>query len=338
MSAGSKDRNDLKAALRRCHEQNAASFEYLSCKSEILRNFKQNPQKDQESFKKEMELCRKEWVQRSFPGPDVLPVWLNSRSQVFFAGAGMNEPIPIDDLQPSGYDCQPMKSAFLNPKGRDYFLFGNRIQDFKLEALVESFKKLTAVKRRQMLANSSKPSMPIATDKGEWVQIAWEPVLRSKDRRLSAYVASAPCEFRGDLGKVFEGASMHYMMDAESRQAIPYFGVVFYQTNSPASKMSTRGLAAQLAQRLGSSFQVQENPESDLLIVGESRWEHFDFEGDPTDVCKETKNPPHRFLGVLKSSTSSLESPPSYFLLASVANLCEYGRLVGNRVLVEQTR
>jgi hypothetical protein len=150
--------------------------------------------------------------------------------------------------------------------------------------------------------------------------------------RATVFFPSAPCDFDGQLGKLFSGLSAFYLIDNESGDVTPYFGIAYYRPG--IKELTTKALVTKLigvlnaGDKSGGGYSAIIKNDT-TAFVAKSDFREFDDEKDPRNVCKDPRN--HSMIGIVQAAKDN-PARPRYLVVANIKNLCEYGDRLASRL------
>lgn len=309
----------LKTAVTQCREQYPAIAVLQECKREAFQAYRNH----KAYLKGALEQCRLQHRQFVFNPASPLPLKLH-KTDLYFAGIGLNFPFPIDQLaRPSresqerrigNFNCQTLTEVYTKQKAPEHILFGN---DMKL---YRPFQNVEAATLRQAITSRS------IQEGNAWVHPDWG-LLNNPGRNgdIPHYFPVSYCHFDRDLGSIYREIKIYYFLDRERRAIIPYFGVAFFHE---AAQVASSDLIEQLQKELGSEFQVQREIGSFQILAAHPISE-VDSEGEPFNLCRHPRK--HAKIAVIARHKDRLSA--SYFLLSNIDNLCKHGDQFASRFL-----
>lgn len=325
-----KKKNKNKAAktgIAQCQEQFPAAALFVECKRSALKKNRQDPKAAKGALKE----CRIQYEKMDFFVESFLPFSL-ADGKAFFAGAGLNLPRRIvkprsdaperdsDNLVRTNhfnnFSCAAVEGAVFENAPAEHLLFGNNLNVF------EGFKGLS---KAEILAQLDLPK----ANKNEKYVISprFGQVYGVKGKApLISYFPSSYCHFDRQLGKVFSGIKIYYLLDKKRRYMTPYFGIAFYSQDNPPSFSD---LAKSLQETLGSDFHGYVNAKG-VHYWARKQLKEFDFEGDPLNLCREPDA--YDFIAILKADKT--QKRPEYLVLSNIGNLCKYGNRLASGMSV----
>ncbi len=309
------DKKDVGPALNACRENFPGIGLYIDCKKTALKS--SDKDKKTEGLKK----CKRFLVAATFDASQAIPVFVD-RGRIYFAGMGLNDSIPVKGLTSPNYDCKHVKDAIENDDKGEFILFGNHPSVFT------GFADLPLKKLLQPLGQGK------SKDKGQSVfKIAGFGRIFGdlKSKSAAVFFPSASCVFSRNLGDLLAGISIYYLIDKDSKVAVPYFGTIFYKKQA-SSTAPTSKVIETLIQYLGEDFKVV-NKNSDVTFIASESITEFDEEGDPKNVCRKPR--PNQMIAAVKSRQGDDKGnmAPQYLLLANIKNLCDHGDRLIRRLL-----
>lgn len=307
------------SAIEACRERFPAISLYGECKREALAAATAT-KKDPATGLAE---CKKLLVAASFDRDHEMPFFV-SRGQLFFSGIGMNRLQSAATLDPPNFDCDRLNKAIANPLESQHILFGNHPKAFAGMGPLSGRELAAALK----LENAGK-----ADQKRGIGTKGFGRVFGNLDTpRATVFFPSAPCDFDGQLGKLFSGLSAFYLIDKESGDVAPYFGIAYYRPG--IKELTTKELVTKLigvmnaGDKSGGGYQAIIKNDT-TAFVAKSDFQEFDDEKDPRNVCKDPRK--HDLIGIVQAAKDN-PARPRYLVVANIKNLCEYGDRLASRL------
>lgn len=316
-----KKKNKNKAAklgIAQCQEQFPAAALFVECKRAALKKSKQDPN----AGKTALAECRTQYEKMNFFVESFLPFSL-SKGKAFFAGAGLNLPRRIVKPQSqvnerdgdeaartnhfNNFSCAAIEKTVFENTPAEHLLFGNNL------SLFEGFQgksKADILKALNLPKGHKKEKFAISPRFGQIYGV-------KGNAPLIAYFPLSYCHFDRQLGAVFSGIKIYYLVDKERRYMTPYFGIAFYNQDNPPALSD---LAKSLQEALGPEFHEYVNKKG-VRYWAQKELKEFDFEGDPLNLCREKGV--YDFVALLKADKP--QKRPEYLVLSNVSNLCKYG-------------
>lgn len=305
---------NLKLSLAGCRDRFPAAAAFDDCKD----GAKKTAELDKLHGRQALRQCKKsaETLQLSPNNP--LPLIL-AGGKVYFGGIGLNVPTNLQGLTIPDYSCKSFDKSAKAPQDAEYFLFGNHPRWFS------RFAPLTSAEMGRLLA--TKPGVlgndgVLVDDFGK----LFGP-LSSSDSLV--YFPMGSCSFTSSPGKALSGMNVYYLLDYESQNAIPYFGIAFYKDRKYVPRV--KELEARLLNLLnrggGEKYQIAAHSK-DTVYFASDLLKEFDDEGDPKNVCITPRR--HDVIAGIKRRTGKLDYP-EYVMVANVKNLCRFGDLLSRR-------
>lgn len=305
------DKAVFEAQVETCTEHFPGASLYISCKKAAIKTAASKGISPQE----EAEQCKRYLLAASFDPKEPVPVFIE-QDKLYVAGIGMNQRVPVAGLKPPNFDCESLPEVSLNPASAQYILFGNHPQLFTGLTDLDGPGLVKALKFKKV--------QPKGVDRAGFGRIFGDP----KSAASVAYFPAAACDFDAELGETFAGISNYYLLDGTDKSATPYFGIVYYKSDQKA--VTTPQLVKAVLQQLGSGFKSFKKNAQVTFIATESVKKETDEEGDPKNLCRPPR--PHHFVAVVQGRKDApLE--PEFLLVASVKNLCDFGDVVGKRLV-----
>ncbi len=327
-----KKKNKNKAAkvgISQCQEQFPAAALFVECKRAALKKGKE----DANAGKTALAECRSQYDKMNFFVESFLPFSV-LKGKAFFGGAGLNLPRRIVKPQSemterdadeavrtnhfNNFSCSVLEKTVFENHPAEFLLFGNELSlfgDFRGKSKEEILKRLNFPAASKKAAKKEKYSL----------HPRFGQVYGTKGTSpLIAYFPLSYCHFDRQLGKIFSGIKIYYLVDKERRYMTPYFGVAFYNQENPPS---LQDLAQSLQETLGPDFHEYKNKKG-VRYWARQELKEFDFEGDPLNLCRE-KNA-FDFIALLKADKS--QKRPEYLVLSNVGNLCKYGNRLASGI------
>lgn len=309
------DKKDVTTALNVCRESFPGVSLYTECKKNAVKAT--DKEKQAEGIKK----CKRLLMAGTFDPTQPVPVLFENK-KVFLAGIGLNDPMTIKSMPPPNFDCKNVKDALQSDEKAEYILFGNHPSSFAGFADL-SIKKLLK---------------PIGPAKGKEKQAAFkiDGLGRLfgdvKSKTSSLFFPSASCIFNRSLGDAFAGISVYYLIDYETKTAIPYFGILFYKKKAPSVVASK--VIETFSKYLGEGYKVV-SKNNEVSFIAADTLSQFDEEGDPQNVCRKPRE--HHIIGAVKfrDGDASGSDSPQYLLLANIKNLCDHGDRLTRRLVTK---
>lgn len=328
---GEKRSRYLKYAVNHCREQFPAISILRSCKKQAVQAYKDRP----DYLKSAVAACRNEFKQALFDPANPQPFY-SHKDDLFFAGAGLNAPLRLDILrsldgpknnrQFGNFNCSVLADTAADQRQPEYLLFGNDLRSFlplrttSLEQL-ESYFKPKSDQTEQPDDSTDKSGPRPAIIHRDWGELRFEP----EPERSIQYFPSSFCSFDRQLGNLYSDIKIYYLLDRESKTAVPYFGIAFY---NPEARVEMDQLLTALQESLGSEFDVR-HKKAKHRIVAQTGFVSFDEEGDPYNLCQFPRL--HHRLAIVSLDDS--ERYVNYLLLSNLDNLCKYGDRLASRLL-----
>ncbi len=329
---GDKRSRYLKLAVNHCREQFPAISILRDCKKEAVRAYKDRP----EYLKAAVQECRDSFKQSLFDPSDPLPLRTHA-DDLFFAGAGLNAPLrlkilktldgPKDNRQFGNFNCSVLSETAAGQRPPEYLLFGNDLRSF-LPLRTTSFEQLRSYFSDQQTnpeelldSPANGATTPTNILNRDWGELSFD----TTEERTTQYFPASFCSFNRQLGNLYADIKIYYLLDRDSKTAVPYFGISFYQ---PEAKVEPQTLIENLQAKLGSDFEIR-HKKGKHWILAKTGFLSFDEEGDPYNLCQFPRL--HHRLAIL--SLDEQDQYVNYFLLSNLDNLCKYGDRLASRLL-----
>jgi len=300
------DNSGLETELSICKERFPGAVLFTECKQRALKTGGKIKNSDLAS-------CRSFVRAASFEPKDAMPFFVYGR-QLFFAGIGLNDEIPVGSLAPPNFQCQKVKPAIDDLTKAQYLLFGNHPRVFTPLANLRG----PALTKTLGTKGGGQKGFDIA----EFGRLFGDPT----DTSGVVFFPSAPCDFESTLGETFSGLSTYYLLDQTTDSVLPYFGIAYIK---PTAKVTTETLVKDALATLGKGYQVfKKNPHTSF--IAKQNVTETDDEQDPKNLCKTGR--PFQFVAVIQTTKDAAQKP-EYVIFANIANLCQYGDRAAKRLI-----
>jgi hypothetical protein len=308
LKKGSISKKRFEVDLNACKESFPGASLYVDCKRQAIKAARSKNVAEDQS----VAACKRYLVATQFDPADPSPYFVE-KGQLYFAGIGMNQAFPANNLAPPNFDCLKLQQTAKAPESAQYILFGNHPRWFA--GLSE--------KNPEQLGKALKFTKP----KEEGVDVTGLGRVFGDPRKAAGAVffPSAACDFDSDPGSVFAGLSAYYLLDGAAGTATPYFGITYFKTDQKVA--TTQKLVQSLVRTLGTNFRTFKK-NATTTFVAAANVSETDDEQDPKNLCKQPRQ--HLFVGVVQGQKAN-PAAPEYMLLANVRNLCEFGDKLGRR-------
>lgn len=313
IKTGKISKKDMKAALDGCRESFPGISLYIDCKKSALEKAKEGGT----DVKAEVAKCQKYLIGASFDSNQPMPVFVDE-GRIYFAGVGLNNTIPIRSLAIPNFDCKKVKESLGHEDKAEYILFGNHPRVFSGFSHLPQKALAEQIGHFKDHSNQSQKTYNIAGFGRLFGEL--------KSTNSSVFFPAAPCIFNRDLGNLFSGISIYYLLDSGSKAVIPYFGIAFFKKTAPA--VNAKDTIKRLAAAMGEKFR-ESSKNKDIVFIAQDPLEEFDDDGDPKNLCRKPRT--HQIIGAVKAvaGDETGRQPPQYLMLANIKNLCDHGdRLV----------
>jgi hypothetical protein len=295
-----------KIALKQCRDRFPGAGLAAECKKAAFKRHKGAAA----DLKAAIADCKKFQLAASFDDKNPVP-FLFFQDQLYFAGLGLNAMASRDDLDPPNFNCGRLDASMKGEEEWQHVLFGNHPKAFA------NHDRLATIK--QQLETKVGQSVKTVAGLG---QIYGDV---NKDS-ANLFFASAPCDFAGQTGKLYEGLSVYYLQPDRGRIVTPLFGVAYFRKGQ--TEATVEDVKNKILKTLGEEFSAQEKDETTTFFAVDKLTE-FDDEGDPRNLCLAPRK--HRLVGVLKAFDGQ-KTKPQFLIVANTRNLCDYGdRLLSAR-------
>jgi hypothetical protein len=300
------DPGRAKIALKQCRDRFPGAGLAAECKKAAFKRHKGATS----ALKAAISDCKRFQLAASFDERNPVP-FLLYQDQLYFAGLGLNAMASRDDLDPPNFNCSRLDASMKGEEEWQHVLFGNHPKAFVTHDRLSSIKQLLEVK----VGQSIKTVAGLGQIYGDV----------NKDSS-NLFFASAPCDFAGQTGKLFDGLSVYYLQPDRGRIVTPSFGVAYFRKGQDGA--TTEDVKSKILNTLGSEYAAQEKDETTTFFAVEKLAE-FDDEGDPRNICMAPRK--HRVIAVLKTFEGQ-KARPQFLIVANTRNLCDYGdRLLSAR-------
>jgi hypothetical protein len=310
LKKGGSSKEGFELALRACKENFPGASLYVNCKKAAIRNARQqNIPADQG-----LEQCKGQLLAASFDPDRAVPFYVDD-GKLYFAGIGLNAPMPTDKVRPPNFDCDRLGAVARAPAQAQYLLFGNHPRVFA---------GLSEKKGAQLMQalGMTKSGGEKGVDVQGFGRVFGDPKAASG----VVYFPAGNCDFDAEPGKLMSGLSAYYLIDALNSSVSPYFGIAYYRGVDAVP--STEKLVQAVLKELGPAFKTFKKNDQTTFIAAAAVSE-TDAEQDPKNLCKQPRQ--HRFVAVVQGRKEA-PAQPEYMLVANVKNLCDFGDKMSKKV------
>lgn len=306
--------SDLRKELQACNDQFPHTAIYVRCKSQVLKNFKKNPQ----IARQKLADCR-EVQAASIYQPESPVQYFSAEGRSFFAGVDMYKHLPHKQVkQLHNYDCSQIDRVLGNQFDEaEYLLFGNAPR------LYQPFSRLPEAELKNVLNGK--------LERGEdpFYDIAgFGRLYEFSSSKPMVLFPTSHCYFASEPGKLFEDHKFYFLLDRVSSTLTPYFGVSFFLADQ--QRFDMQRIAKLLLERLGSGYKAFDIRKKTVIFFGKIKPNEFDLEGDPKNLCAHRDK--QKIVALLRRDPER-PSHPSTLIVANLAHACDFGEKLARRLL-----
>lgn len=296
--------------LAACRDQFPTVALFTECKRKAI-----SGKSAKEVQLQEISKCNKYLERILYNGKDPVPFVLDG-SEIFFAGVGLNEPIPSSALKFGNFDCGRLAKVREGSHPGEFLLFGNEISTFATDHIkaTDLHRSITVnIQRRLKTLNKKDYSIDL---KG-FGRVYFDP--KNKKSPPMVFFATGACDFSAAQEDVFLGLSTYYLVDAQTKSSTPYFGIAYFRPG--AAKIKMPELVEKTIKRLGPDYKAFTKDQR-TVYISKIEFNESDTEGDPKNICK-LKNQVDKVV-VIRATASNLNDP-EYLVISNPAKLCQFG-------------